>query len=105
MNFTGFRLNTLGPISVGTGLNPSRDVYKTKADVANLTKRAVADGATLIQQQGDVRLDRTTTLPFGNKGIHNSYCWTFVVEDSGDLVGPLSREQHGAPASATAMSS
>jgi hypothetical protein len=48
-------------------------------------------------------------LPFGNKVIHNSYCWTFVVEDSGEhyghLVVLLSREQHGAPASATAMSS
>ena len=50
-----------------TGVNPSRDAHKTKADVVNLTQQAVADGANLIQQQGDVGLDKTTKLPFGNK--------------------------------------
>lgn len=76
----------------------------------NLTQQAVADGANLIQQPGDVGLDKSMKLPFGNNVIHNSYCWTFVVEDSvehyGHLVGLLSRATtHGAPASATAMSS
>ncbi len=36
--------------------NPSRDVYKTKADVVKLMQQAVADGANLIQQQGDAGL-------------------------------------------------
>ena len=30
--------------------NPSRDVYKTKADVVKLIQQAVADGARLIEQ-------------------------------------------------------
>jgi hypothetical protein len=80
----GFRLNTLGLISARTGVNPSRDVYKTKADLVNLTQQAVADGVNLIQQQRDIGLDKTTKVPFGNKVIHNSYCWTFVVEDRGE---------------------
>jgi hypothetical protein len=54
MNSPGSDWNTLGLHSVRTGVNPSRDVYKTKADVVNLTHQAVADGANLIQQQGDV---------------------------------------------------
>jgi len=83
----GFRLNTLDLISARTGVNSSRDVYKTEADVVNLTQQAVADGANLIQQRGDVGLDKTTKLPFGNKVSHNSYCWTFVVEDSGEHYG------------------
>jgi hypothetical protein len=40
-------------------------------------------------------------LPFGNKVIHNSYRWTFVVRDSGEhyrlLVVLLSREQLWCP--------
>src|SRR5215475_11768572 len=31
--------------------NPSRDVYKTKADVVKLLEQAVADGAAVIKQQ------------------------------------------------------
>src|SRR5207247_927791 len=43
--------------------NPSRDVYKTKADVVKLLEQAVADGAAVIKQQGDAGLDQT--MPFG----------------------------------------
>src|SRR5215470_1375293 len=43
--------------------NPSRDVYKTKADVVKLLEQAVADGAAVIKQQGDEGLDKT--MPFG----------------------------------------
>jgi hypothetical protein len=70
-------------------VNPSRDVYKTKADVVNLIQQAVADGANLIQQQGDAGLEKTTKFPFGNKLVHNSYNWMFVIEDSGEHSGQL----------------
>jgi hypothetical protein len=70
-------------------VNPSRDVYKTKADVVNLIQQAVADGANLIQQQGDAGLEKTTKSPFGNKLVHNSYKWMFVIEDSGEDYGQL----------------
>src|SRR5271169_430136 len=47
--------------------NPSRDVYKTKADVVRLVEQAVADGANLIEQQGDAGLDKTTKFAWGNR--------------------------------------
>src|ERR1700730_13584945 len=43
--------------------NPSREVYKTKADVVKLLEQAVAEGAAVIKQQGDAGLDRT--IEFG----------------------------------------
>jgi hypothetical protein len=60
-------------------VNPSRDVYRTKAEVVKLIQQAVADGADLIQQQGDAGLDKTTKFPFGNRLVHNSYNWMFVM--------------------------
>src|SRR5215475_10582222 len=39
--------------------NPSREVYKTKADIVNLLDHAVADGVAVIQQQGDAGLEKT----------------------------------------------
>ena len=36
--------------------------------MVNLTQQAVADGANLIQQQGDVGLDKTTKLPLWQQG-------------------------------------
>jgi hypothetical protein len=48
--------SNLGP-DFGEGDNPSRDVFKTKADVVNFMQEAVADGAKVIQQQGDAGLD------------------------------------------------
>jgi uncharacterized damage-inducible protein DinB len=81
--------SNIGPDLGKDVVNPSRDVYKTKADVVNLIQQAVADGANLIQQQGDAGLEKTTKFPFGNKLVHNSYNWMFVIEDSGEHYGQL----------------
>jgi hypothetical protein len=43
--------SNLGP-DFGEGDNPSRDVFKTKADVVKFVQEAVADGAQVIQEQG-----------------------------------------------------
>ncbi len=51
---------------------PSRDVFKTNADVVKFVQQAVADGATVIQQHGDADLDRTAKF-FGNRLAHSSY--------------------------------
>jgi uncharacterized damage-inducible protein DinB len=67
--------------------NPSRDVYKTKADVVKLIQQAVADGASVIKQQGDAGLDKTTS--FGKMLVHNSYIWTITLEHSGEHYGQL----------------
>jgi uncharacterized damage-inducible protein DinB len=69
--------------------NPSRDVYKTKAEVVKLLQQAVADGASLIQQQDDAGLDKVTKYAWGNKLVHNSYTWMFAIEHSAEHYGQL----------------
>jgi len=77
----------LGP-DFGEGDNPSRDLFKTKADIVQFVQEAVADGAKVIQQQGDAGLDNTTKF-FGNRLAHNSTIWTFAIEHSGEHYGQL----------------
>jgi dienelactone hydrolase/uncharacterized damage-inducible protein DinB len=79
--------SNLGP-DFGQGDNPSRDVFKTKADVVKFVQEAVADGARVIQQQGDAGLDNTSKF-FGNRMAHNSSIWTFAIEHSGEHYGQL----------------
>jgi uncharacterized damage-inducible protein DinB len=81
--------SNIGPDFGKNKYDPSRDAYKTKADVVKLIQQAVADGANLIQQQGDAGLDKTTKFPFGNRLVHNSYNWMFTIEDSGEHYGQL----------------
>ena len=79
--------SNLGP-DFGEGDNPTRDAFKTKADVVKFVQEAVADGAKVIQQQGDVGLDNTTKF-FGNRLAHNSSIWTFAIEHSAEHYGQL----------------
>ena len=73
--------SNIGP-DFGEGDNPSRNAFKTKADVVKFVQEAVADGAQVIQQQGDAGLDKTSKF-FGNRLAHNSSIWTFTIEHSG----------------------
>ncbi len=77
----------MGP--AGAGENPPRAQYKTKADVVNLVKQAVADGAALIKEQGDAGLDKMSKFPFGNILVHNSFNWMEAIEHSGEHYGQL----------------
>jgi len=79
--------SNIGP-DFGEGDNPSRDVFKTKADVVKFVQGAVVAGANVIQQQGDAGLDKTSKF-FGNRLAHNSYIWTFAIEHSGEHYGQL----------------
>jgi uncharacterized damage-inducible protein DinB len=79
--------SNVGP-DFGEGDNPSRDAFKTKADVVKFVQEAVADGAQVIQQQGDAGLDNATRF-FGNRLAHNSSIWTFAIEHSGEHYGQL----------------
>jgi DinB family protein len=79
--------STVGP-DFGEGDNPTREQFKTKADVVKFVQEAVADGAKVIQQQGDAGLDNTTKF-FGNRLAHNSYIWTFGIEHSAEHYGQL----------------
>ena len=79
--------SNIGP-DFGEGDNPTRDAFKTKADVVKFVQEAVADGAKVIQQQGDAGLDNTTKF-FGNRMAHNSTIWAFTIEHSGEHYGQL----------------
>ena len=79
--------SNLGP-DFGEGDNPSRSAFKTKADVVKFVQAAVADGAKVIQQQGDAGLDNTSKF-FGNRLAHNSNIWTVAIEHSGEHYGQL----------------
>jgi uncharacterized damage-inducible protein DinB len=78
--------SNIGP-DFGEGDNPSRDAFKTKADVVKFVQEAIADGAQVIQQQGDAGLDRTSK--FGSKLRHNSYIWNYAIEHSAEHYGQL----------------
>jgi uncharacterized damage-inducible protein DinB len=77
----------VGP-DFGEGDDPKRDAFKTKADVVKFVQEAVADGAQVIQQQGDAGLDKTTKF-LGNRLAHNSSIWLFAIEHSGEHYGQL----------------
>jgi uncharacterized damage-inducible protein DinB len=79
--------SNVGP-DFGEGDNPTRDAFKTKADVVKFVQEAVAAGAKVIQQQGDAGLENTTKF-FGNRLVHNSSIWTFTIEHSGEHYGQL----------------
>ena len=79
--------SNVGP-DFGEGDNPTRDQFKTKADVVKFVEQAVVDGAKVIQEQGDAGLDKTTKF-FGNRMAHNSTIWTFAIEHSGEHYGQL----------------
>src|SRR6266478_178301 len=71
--------------------NPSRDVYKTKADVVKLIEQAVADGAAVIRQQGNAGLDKAQPFAWetGKHVVHNSYIWITAIEHSTEHFGQL----------------
>jgi pimeloyl-ACP methyl ester carboxylesterase/uncharacterized damage-inducible protein DinB len=71
--------------------NPPPDLFKTKADVVKLMEGAVADGARVIQQQGDGGLDRTQQFGWetGRHMVHNSYLWLSGIEHSTEHFGQL----------------
>jgi uncharacterized damage-inducible protein DinB len=81
----------LGPDFGSNQHNPPRDSYKTKADVVKLIQQVVADGANVIQQQGDARLDRMTKFPWARRTleVHNSYIWMEAIEHSAEHYGQL----------------
>jgi hypothetical protein len=69
--------------------NPSRKVYKTKADVVAFVKKAFADGAATIKEQGEAGLQGTVKYPYGNQMVHRSLIWTDTIEHSGEHYGQL----------------
>ena len=83
--------STMGPDFGKDKHNPSRDIYKSKAEVVKLLESAVADGAAVIKQQGDAGLERT--MPFawetGRHVVHVSCIWMAGIEHSSEHFGQL----------------
>src|SRR5215475_6732959 len=79
--------SNVGP-DFGDGDNPTREQFKSKADIVKFVEEAVADGAKVIQEQGDGGLDKTTKF-FGGRMAHNSTIWTFAIEHTGEHYGQL----------------
>src|SRR5579862_3621643 len=69
--------------------NPSRDVYKTKADVVKLLQQATDDGAALIQKLGDSGLNETMKSPYANAMFHKSTVLWGDIEHCGEHYGQL----------------
>src|SRR5580698_7851030 len=69
--------------------NPSRSIYKTKADVVKLMEQVSADGAALIKQLGDAGLNKVFKYPFGNRMAHASFSLWGDLEHCGEHYGQL----------------
>jgi hypothetical protein len=78
--------SNIGP-DFGEGDNPSRDAFKTKADVIKFVQQYVTKGAEVIKNQGDAGLDKTSRL--GKRLHHNSDWWLFAIEHSAEHYGQL----------------
>jgi uncharacterized damage-inducible protein DinB len=79
----------MGPDFGKDAENPSRSVYKTKADVEKLMQQASADGAAFIKKFGDAGLNRVFKYPFGNRMVHGSYILWGDLEHCGEHYGQL----------------
>jgi uncharacterized damage-inducible protein DinB len=81
----------LGPDFGTDKHNPSRNVYRTKADVVKLIEQAVADGAAVIKEQGAAGLDKTMRFGWetGTHVVHTSYIWMAGIEHSTEHFGQL----------------
>lgn len=71
--------------------NPSRQMFKTKADVVKLLEQAIADGAALIRQQGDAGLEKSMQFGWetGRHVVHTAYAWNTIIEHSAEHFGQL----------------
>jgi hypothetical protein len=82
---------SLAPAAVKDTHNPSRTVFKTKADVVKLLEQAVAAAANVIKQQGDAGLDKTMQFAWehGRHVDYVAYVWLTGIEHSAEHFGQL----------------
>jgi uncharacterized damage-inducible protein DinB len=77
------------PMGPAGGKELKFDDYKTKAAVVQLIKQVVADGAALLQAQGDSGLSKEIKYPYGNFMVHASTAWLDAIEHSAEHYGQL----------------
>ncbi|HEY3972361.1 MAG TPA: DinB family protein [Candidatus Sulfotelmatobacter sp.] len=69
--------------------NPSRDRYKTKADIVAFVKKSFADGAAAIKAKGDKGLSDLVVDPFAHQQVR-VIDWAYgFVEHCGEHYGQL----------------
>jgi uncharacterized damage-inducible protein DinB len=78
-----------GPMGPAGGRELSFGDYKTKDSIVKLIKQVVADGAALLQEQGDGGLTREVKYPYGNFMVHGSTAWLDAIEHSAEHYGQL----------------
>jgi uncharacterized damage-inducible protein DinB len=67
--------------------NPSRAAYKTRAQVVAFIQKSYADGAAVIQQQGDKGMLEAVKSPFGNEMYTRATTWTFAMNHANEHYG------------------
>jgi uncharacterized damage-inducible protein DinB len=77
------------PMGPAGGKELKSSDFKTKADIVKLMKQMTADGAALLQEQGDAGLSREIKYPYGNRMVHASFAWIDIVEHSAEHYGQL----------------
>ena len=82
-------INALSGKTMGPADNdPSRSVYKTKADIVVLLKKSFADGTALIRDHGD-QLTRIVKDPDSGELASELAVWLGYCEHSGEHYGQL----------------
>jgi uncharacterized damage-inducible protein DinB len=82
-------INALSGKKMGPADNdPSRSVYKTKADVVAILKKSVADGAALIKEHAD-QMFRVVKEPDSGQNMTETSAWMSYCEHSGEHYGQL----------------
>jgi uncharacterized damage-inducible protein DinB len=77
------------PMGPAGGKQLSFDDFKTKDAVVKLVKQVFADGAALLEAQGDAGLSREVKYPYGNFMVHASTAWLDAIEHSAEHYGQL----------------
>src|SRR5215467_16292304 len=77
------------PMGPGNGKDLDPAQFKTKADIVKLIKQVVADGAALLQEQGEAGLGKEIKYPYANMMVHSAFMWLDAVEHSGEHYGQL----------------
>jgi uncharacterized damage-inducible protein DinB len=67
--------------------NPSRVTYKTRAQVVAFIQKSYADGAAVIQQQGDKGMLEAVKSPFANEMNTRAAIWTFAMNHANEHYG------------------
>ncbi len=69
--------------------NLSREKYKTKAEVVAALKKAIAEGAAFIREQGDAGMNKPAKLPWEQDSTSILGVWNLAARHAGEHYGQL----------------